>query len=792
MNQNRAFLIALLVIIPGAILSQCPAGEIPDCNGNCHPASWVGDGVCDDGIQYESDFMCPEFNWDNGDCSDCPQGMINDCNGNCWPISHIGNGICNSGAFNGPNFNCEVFDYDGGDCAFPGCTDPEATNYNPEADVNDGSCYYTLCPPGQFDDCNGTCWPNALLEYLGNWHCHRGLWVTNNTYFNFGPTALDFNCEMFNFDNGDCLSPGCTDPLARNYYELADTDNGSCWYGTCPPGTMDCMGNCVPENWVGENLCEGESENPIEHHLFGAYPNKTLATVPVGEIPRGMCVLPNGSKAYTACANEVVVVDLTQNIACPDTYSIPIDGFAVTCAASANGNRVFVANSTNDRVDVINTSTDAVITSIPVGNQPTKMWMAHNGLHVFVSCNFSDEVYMINASTLAIVHVFATGDQPRFICTSSNDSRLYVADWLGFTMTAYSTLPPYQLLATVPVDYWPQAIWATPDDKYVLVANFGFDFSYDHCSVIRTSDWQVIARLQTGAGPEDMVSIGDSGQYLYVSNWGQPCCFVTSYDYCCSSTGHEGTASIIALPDFDAIVPQGTIPDPIPYLNYTLTTIPLEGQYSFGMDISPNGDFVYCVNMESNTMSIVGYENSIIPLEGESCENAIVITSLAECVEGETNCYRDDYNESCNFPDTGASDRVYSYTPLVSLNGSVEMCNSGYDTKIYIYEDQCEDFNSGNALYCNDDFCGVNGWRSFIDDVNLQAGHTYYFVVDGYGEADKGTYELCFNFFCSSDYNQDGIISVSDLTIFIGGFGGQNTMSDLLIFLGDFGNTCNP
>ena len=28
----------------------CPAGEIPDCNGNCAPESWIGDGICDDGV----------------------------------------------------------------------------------------------------------------------------------------------------------------------------------------------------------------------------------------------------------------------------------------------------------------------------------------------------------------------------------------------------------------------------------------------------------------------------------------------------------------------------------------------------------------------------------------------------------------------------------------------------------------------------------------------------------------------------------------------------------------------
>lgn len=265
----------------------------------------MGDGVCDDGIQFPSDFMCAEFNWDNGDCNDCAQGMVADCNGNCWSMALIGNGVCNNGAFGVLNFNCEVFDYDGGDCASPGCTDPLATNFDPNADFDDGSCYYNTCPPGQFADCSGNCWSNSMLQYLNNWHCNRGLWSYSQVT---GPIALDFNCELFNYDEGDCKTPGCTDPLAQNYYEHAETNDGTCFYGTCPPGTMDCMGNCVPENWIGENLCEGESANPLEHHLMGAYPDKLVANTPVGQNPRGMCVLPDGSKAYVGCQSAISVV----------------------------------------------------------------------------------------------------------------------------------------------------------------------------------------------------------------------------------------------------------------------------------------------------------------------------------------------------------------------------------------------------------------------------------------------------------------------------------------------------
>ena len=43
-----------------------------DCDGNCSPASWIGDGFCDDGsYTYNGNpiyFNCEEFNNDDGDC----------------------------------------------------------------------------------------------------------------------------------------------------------------------------------------------------------------------------------------------------------------------------------------------------------------------------------------------------------------------------------------------------------------------------------------------------------------------------------------------------------------------------------------------------------------------------------------------------------------------------------------------------------------------------------------------------------------------------------------------------
>ena len=110
-----------------------------DCDGNCAPQSWIADGFCDDGAYgiYDEEgnvvpvnLMCPEFNFDEGDCEmipgECTPGLIEDCNNICAPAGWLGDGFCDDGSYqyNGNDifFNCEEFDFDNGDCESLGRT----------------------------------------------------------------------------------------------------------------------------------------------------------------------------------------------------------------------------------------------------------------------------------------------------------------------------------------------------------------------------------------------------------------------------------------------------------------------------------------------------------------------------------------------------------------------------------------------------------------------------------------------------------------------------------------------
>ena len=104
-----------------------------DCDGNCAPVSWVGDGWCDDGTygvtnedgeEIPVNLWCEEFDFDGGDCEVIPgewtAGLIEDCNGICAPEGWLGDGYCDDGSYeyngNPIFFNCEEFNNDNGDC----------------------------------------------------------------------------------------------------------------------------------------------------------------------------------------------------------------------------------------------------------------------------------------------------------------------------------------------------------------------------------------------------------------------------------------------------------------------------------------------------------------------------------------------------------------------------------------------------------------------------------------------------------------------------------------------------
>ena len=209
------------------------SGPLPgyDCEGNCITGETLvvemldsyGDGWNGNNLIINGTSLTIE-NGSSGNGVVCYDSSINcidvTCNGGTWQSEvswtisdENGNQLLSGGApFDGNIGNC------GGASNVLGCTDELALNYNPLATENDGSCEYDQ---SDLLDCQGQDY-SGYESWLGDGYCDDG------TY------GIYFNCEQFDFDNGDCdiiIDYGaCTDPNALNFDPNATFDDGSCQY----------------------------------------------------------------------------------------------------------------------------------------------------------------------------------------------------------------------------------------------------------------------------------------------------------------------------------------------------------------------------------------------------------------------------------------------------------------------------------------------------------------------------------------------------------------------------------
>jgi hypothetical protein len=127
---------------------------------------------------------------------------------------------------------------------------------------------------------------------------------------------------------------------------------------------------------------------------------------------------------------------------------------------------------------------------------------------------------------------------------------------------------------------------------------------------------------------------------------------------------------------------------------------------------------------------------------GETCASAQVIASLPYSDTGTTVGYVNDYEPGawgtgCPYTGGTAPDVVYKYTPTADETVDINLCNSGYDTKVYVFLGSCI---NANLVACDDDGCG-SSYRSVIYGLALTAYNDYYIVVDGYGTS-SGAYAM--------------------------------------------------
>ena len=83
----------------------------------------------------------------------------------------------------------------------------------------------------------------------------------------------------------------------------------------------------------------------------------------------GLAVTPNGKSVYVANTgdNTVSVIDTALNLA---MATVPVGHYPQGVAVTRDGSRVYVANTNDNTMSVIDTATNLVVATVPVGHGP--------------------------------------------------------------------------------------------------------------------------------------------------------------------------------------------------------------------------------------------------------------------------------------------------------------------------------------------------------------------------------------------------------------------------------------
>ncbi|HVJ51584.1 MAG TPA: hypothetical protein VM689_03935 [Aliidongia sp.] len=282
--------------------------------------------------------------------------------------------------------------------------------------------------------------------------------------------------------------------------------------------------------------------------------------------------------------------------------------------APALAQNAFISNNHDNTVSIIDVPSGTVIGAVPVGAGPEGVTVAPNGTTVYVANTGNQTVSVIDASqfpqvvtaTIAIPGVF-----PSSVALTSDGRAGYVPNGLSTTpqLTIFQT-SNNAVLATVPLPGTPQGIAVNPASGNVYVAT---GTTTGQIAVF-TSGGTSLNNISVGTNPLG-VAVTPDGSKIYVTQAVPSANPGTVTIINAGTNAVSGTISVGANPHGIAVSPDGTkaliantnsnsVTLISTATNTVINTIAV-GNSPFGVSFTPDGTTAYVTNQNDNTVSVV-------------------------------------------------------------------------------------------------------------------------------------------------------------------------------------------
>ena len=252
-------------------------------------------------------------------------------------------------------------------------------------------------------------------------------------------------------------------------------------------------------------------------------------------------------------SNTVSVIDTATNTV---TATVPVGSEPEGIAVSPDGTGVYVANLKSNTVSVIDTATNTVTATVSVGNNPHGV--AVKGTKVYVT-NYGDTtVSVIDTTTNSVTTTVSVGSSPFGVAVTG--TKAYVTNDKDKTISIIDTTTD-TVTATVNIEnQFPGGVAVAGTKLYVTSGGT------NTVSVIDTATNTVTATVPVGDKP---TGVAITGSKVYVANFG---------------------SNVVSVIDT---------------ATNTVTATVNVGENPYGVAVNPDGTKVYVTNDHSNTVSVI-------------------------------------------------------------------------------------------------------------------------------------------------------------------------------------------
>jgi YVTN family beta-propeller protein len=307
----------------------------------------------------------------------------------------------------------------------------------------------------------------------------------------------------------------------------------------------------------------------------------------VGDKPSDIYVDSKFNKVYVANSgdNTVSVINGTDNNI---IKRIPVGKNPISIAFNPNDNKIYVANSGDNTVSVIHGTDNNMIEKIPVGKNPISIAFNPNDNKIYVVNKGDSTVSVINGNYDIVVSLFEVGNNPTSVIINEKQNILYVVNNRDHAVTSIdmgNNNPLYhpsmkniryiffndsrsQLeINKVPISNHPAGITLDYDNNNNPML-YVVNTDSDTVSVIDGIKKEVKEQIKVGHKPKD-IDIHTQNNTVYVSN------------------AMSNTVTVI----------DGE--------NRVITNIPTGGKHPTGIAVDEKSNLIYVANTDSDTVSVI-------------------------------------------------------------------------------------------------------------------------------------------------------------------------------------------